>query len=76
MDQREAVELLALAMFFGATSNRRFYKNQQRLSLLSEQTVTYQGRAAIVEEQVALRKASRRPETKDDNAQPLQPRLF
>ncbi len=28
MDQREGVEILALAIFFGATSNLRFHKNR------------------------------------------------
>ena len=33
MDQREGVELLALAVFFGATSDSRFHQNQECLSL-------------------------------------------
>lgn len=57
MDQCEGVELLALAMFFGATSNPRFHKNQERLALLSEETFAYQGRAEVVEQEVARRNA-------------------
>ena len=76
MDQREGVELLALAMFFGATSDLRFHKNQERLSRLPEETIAYQGQAEIVEEKVSQRKASRfRPEG-DSSTNPLQPRLL
>lgn len=57
MDQREGVELLALGMFFGMSSDSRFRKNQQRLTLLAEETFSYQGQAEIVEQQVARRKA-------------------
>ena len=57
MDQREGVELLALAMFFGATSDPLFHHNQERLSSLSEQTIAYQGRAEIIVQEVAQRKA-------------------
>ena len=76
MDQREGVELLALAMFFGATSNPRFHRNQTRLSLLSEQTIAYRGEAEVIEKEIAQRKPSQRPEIKDKNYKPLQPRLF
>ena len=80
MEQRAGVELLALAMFFGAMSDPLFHQNQERLSSLSEQTIAYQGRAEIVEQEVAQRKsrASRRGKEreKDSGAQSLQPRLF
>lgn len=66
MDQREGVELLALGMFFGATSNPGFHKNQERLSLLSEQTIAYQGRAEIVEREIAERKSQKRKHLTDD----------
>jgi hypothetical protein len=57
MQQREGVELLALGMFFGMTSNQALReKNQSRLSLLSDEALAYQGQAEVVEEQVAQRK--------------------
>ena len=76
MDQREGVELLALAKLFGATSDARFHPNQARLAQLSEDTVAYQGQAQVIQQQVAARKAGRsRPET-DADAGALQPRLL
>ena len=59
MNQPEGVELLALAMYFGATSKPKFHKNQRRLELLSEETLTYPGRAEIIEQEVAQRKTSK-----------------
>jgi len=80
MEQREGVELLALAMFFGATSDPLFHQNQERLSFLSEQTLAYQGSAEIIEQEVAQRKASARRrgrrQEKDSSAESLQPRLL
>jgi len=76
LDQREGVEQLALAMFFGATSDPRFHENQERLSLLSEETIAYQGRAEIVEQQGAQRKKGVLRQQKDSGDQPLQPQLF
>ena len=76
MDQREGVELLALGIFFGATSDPKFHENQERVSLLSEQTIAYQGRAETIEREVARRKASASRQAKDRGAQRLQPRLF
>jgi hypothetical protein len=72
MDQREGVKLLALAMFFGASSDPRFHSNQKRISLLSQQTIAYQGDAEVIELEVAKRK-SREPEPP---AEDRQPRLF
>ncbi len=76
MDQREGVELLALAMFFGATSNPGFHQNQKRLALLSEGSIAYPGRAEIVEQQVAQRKAKVSQQGKDTSVRSAQPRLF
>jgi hypothetical protein len=76
MDQREGVELLALAMFFGATSDPKFHRNQKRLSLLSEQTIAYQGDAEVIEQEVAQRHITRRRKGDRDDAQPSQPRLL
>ena len=56
MSQREGPELLALAMFFGATSNPRYHKNQERIRLLSEETFAYKGQSEIIEQEVAMRK--------------------
>jgi hypothetical protein len=56
MEQREVVELLALGMFFGATSDPRYRGNQERLQSLSQETVDYQGRPEVVEAQIAERK--------------------
>jgi hypothetical protein len=72
MDQREGVELLALGMFFGASSDPRFHQNQARLRLLSEETVAYQGQAETIIQQIADRgNQKRKPSTK-----PPQPRLL
>lgn len=56
--QREGVELLALAKFFGATSENCLQKNQKRLSLLSEEALAYQGRGDKIERGVRIRKKS------------------
>jgi hypothetical protein len=59
MDQREGVELLALGMFFGMTSNPRLhYKNQERLVLLAEETINYNGQSENVGREIALRKSA------------------
>ena len=55
--QREVVELYALGMFFGMSSNPHFQQNQERLALLSEETFAYEGRAEVIEQEVAQRKA-------------------
>ena len=79
LEQREGVEMLALAMFFGATSNPAFHRNQARLQELSEETVAYEGRASVIEEEVArrrTRKTDRRGRDKDEKAGPRQPRRY
>ena len=75
MWQREIVELLALGMFFGMSSNSALRKNQERLRLLSDETYNYQGQAKIVEQQVVQRKNSRKP-AQDGEDSPPQPRLL
>ena len=77
LDQREGVELLALAMFFGATTDPRFHRNQTRLSSLSEQAANYQGKAETIEQEVKLRN-TRNPQrrTKRNHPEAIQPRLF
>ena len=75
MWQREIVELLALGMFFGMSSNSALRKNQERLRLLSDEAYNYKGQAKIVEQQVAQRKDVRK-QAQDDEEEPLQPRLL
>lgn len=53
LQQREGVEMLVLAMFFGATSDPAYHENQKRLNRLSEEAIAYEGRAAVAEEEVA-----------------------
>ena len=76
MDQREGVELLALARFFGMSSDSRFQRNQEQLGLVSEETLAYQGRAEVVEQEVAQRKAGASRHEKASGTRPSQPRLF
>ena len=75
MWQREIVELLALGMFFGMSSNSALRKNQERLSLLSDETYNYKGQSKIVEQQIAQRKDSWK-HAQNDEDEPLQPRLL
>ena len=75
MWQREIVELLALGMFFGMSSNSALRKNQERLRLLSDEIYNYKGQAKIVEQQIAQRKDSRKHKQNDED-EPLQPRLL
>lgn len=55
LDLKEGVEMLAIAMFFGATSNAELHKNQERLRQLSPETVVYEGDAQKVERQIQER---------------------
>jgi hypothetical protein len=75
LEQREGVEMLALGMLFGMTSDPTFHPNQERLRLLSEETMAYQGQAGLVEREVALRQAAgyHRGEV---SREPDQPRLL
>ena len=76
MYQREGVELLAIAMFFGAGSDSRFHKNQERLSRLTEEAISYQGRAESIEEEVAQRKANRSRQAEGKGTPSRQPCLL
>ena len=76
MDQREGIELLALALFFGMSSDQRLWKNQERLSHLSEETLAYEGWAEVIEEEVAKRKTRSARQQKDSGSKASQPRLF
>ena len=54
----------------------RFRQNQTRLTLLSEETVAYQGQAEAIEQEVAARKVSRRGQKRGSDARTLQPHLL
>jgi len=71
--QREGVELLALAKFFGLTSESRFHKNQERLNLLSEDTFAYQGQEENIEREIKERGKTTPPKATPED---LQPRLL
>lgn len=75
-EQREGVELLALGMFFGATSHPQLHKNQGRLQLLSQETVDYQGQSEMIEQEVAWRKGSNTGPKPAENPASLQLPLF
>lgn len=77
LSQREGVEMLAIAMFFGMSSDERFHKNQERLQELSEEVVVYEGSAEVVEEEVRARKAKKGSSQEDDDSdKPVQPKLL
>jgi hypothetical protein len=77
LSQREGVEMLAIAMFFGMSSDERFHKNQERLRELSEEVVVYEGSAEVVEEEVRARKGRKSAsKDEDDEDKPQQPRLL
>jgi len=71
MVQREGVELLALAKFFGLTSESRFHKNRERLNLLSEETFAYQGQAERIEQEIKERGKRTPPKAKPQDLQHL-----
>jgi hypothetical protein len=70
MAQREGVELLALAKFFGLTSESRFHKNQKRLSLVSEETLAYQGQGEKIEGEIKERGKRLPPRARPQDIQP------
>jgi hypothetical protein len=76
MAQREMVELLALGMFFGATSDPAYHKNQARLGCLSEETANCQGRSEAVEKQIAARKKGISRNDEDEDLGPGQMQLL
>lgn len=77
LQQREGVEMLALAMFFGATNDPAYHDNQTRLQRLSEKAISYEGRSEKIEKEVAQRK-KRQPAGDDaaGDSGPAQPRLL
>lgn len=76
MDRREGVEMLALARFFGMTSDSRFHKNQERIGLVSDEVREYEGDAEAVEEQVAARETGKAGRSGESDNDAPQPRLF
>jgi hypothetical protein len=76
MSQGEGPELLALAMFFGATSDPRYHKNQERLALLASETLDYQGLPQVIEQEVVRKKGKRSHRGKGSEAKPSQQKLF
>lgn len=76
MEQREGPEMLAIAMFFGMTSDERFHKNQERLQELSKGVIVYEGSAEVVKEEVKARKGRKSGGRPDDDDSPSQPRLL
>jgi len=76
MSHREGPELLALAMFFGATSDPRHHKNQERLKLLASETLDYQGQSQIIYEEVVVRKKGKTTSGKVSDAKQSQQRLI
>ena len=76
VEKREGPELLAMAMFFGATSNPRYHKNQERIRLLSEEAFAYQGQSETIEKEVELRKTKGHQQNKESGTRLSQPRLF
>jgi hypothetical protein len=58
-DRRQGVELLALGMFFGLSGDLCFHQNQGRLTLLSDETLTYEGQAEHIEQEVREQEAGR-----------------
>ena len=77
LTQREGVELLALSMFFGMTSNLEMrHCNGGRLQQISQETAAYQGCSELVEEQIAARKGLRARQKKRETPQARQRRLL
>jgi len=75
--QREGVELLALGMFFGMTSDPELRKhNQGRLTQLHPETVDYQGRPEKIEKKIAGRKQLRACQSKREDPSYRQRRLL
>lgn len=75
LEQREGVELLALGMFFGASSNPAFQKNQSRLQQLSPETIDYRGKPEQIEREIASRKKGKR-RREDKSSDSFQLRLL
>ena len=68
--QREGVELLALAKFFGLTSESRFQNNRKRLNLLAKETIEYQGQPENIDQEISERRRRKSPKPGLDDSQP------
>lgn len=81
LDRREGVEMLAIAMLFGMSSNSAYAKNYTRLSEVSAETLSYKGDGDTIKKQIKRREAKakqrekkKRPKKKKSGYQ--QKRLF
>lgn len=59
-ERRQGVELLALGMLFGMSSDTRYQGNQARLQPLAEETVLYKGQAERIAEEIHEQARTRR----------------
>lgn len=59
-ERRQGVELLALGMLFGMSSDTRYQGNQTRLQPLSEETMLYKGQAERIAEEIHEQARTRR----------------
>jgi len=59
-ERRQGVELLALGMLFGMSSEPRYQENQARLHTLTEETIDYEGQAGRVVEEIKEQATPRR----------------
>lgn len=67
-ERRQGVELLALGMLFGMSSDPRYQENQARLHSLAEETIGYEGQAERIAEEIKEQSVSRRSvETRPHN---------
>ena len=59
-ERRQGVELLALGMLFGMSSDPRYQENQMRLHSLADETVGYEGQSERIAEEIKQQSALRR----------------
>lgn len=59
-ERRQGVELLALGMLFGMSSDTRYQENQMRLHSLTEETISYEGQAERIVEEIKEQATPRR----------------
>jgi len=59
-ERRQGVELLALGMLFGMSSETRYRENQARLHSLAEETIGYAGQAERIADEIQAQSAPRR----------------
>ena len=75
--QREGVEMLAIAFFFGMTEQPAYQGNRERVFMLSQETFSYQGQAENIQRKVAKRAAQESPQQDElKNEKPVQKKLI